>query len=870
MKTNTKPIPKQVMQRPNGKAKASFPISLAAIGAIWCALFVLLTNGPDTSAANAALLGWNNLGMHCMDNDFSVFCTLPPYNTIEAQLIVNGLLVTNGSNYTVTYEAIADPDGSINTTSQGKINFWQFTPDLFGPMPADTGLLGWSMPGPNNVPQNMLFENYNSPTPGVSTPANWFRAEGIPASPYDDAGRTNSYPMMRLVARDAANNIVATSDIVVPISDEMDCSACHASGGSPAAKPVAGWVNDPNPTRDYRLNILRLHDELQDSATYPGILSSNGFNSQGLYQSVVNDNHPVLCAKCHLSEALPGSGYGNIPPLNRAIHSLHALVTDPSTGMALNDAANRSACYRCHPGSTTQCLRGAMGSAIASDGSQEMQCQSCHGTMSDVAAPTRVGWFMEPACQSCHSGTAIHNNGQIRYTSALDANGVARTAVDQTFATTPNTPAPGLSLYRFSVGHGGLQCAACHGSPHAIFPTSHRNDNIESSELQGHAGTIAECTACHATMPGTVNGGPHGMHPIGQTWVSQHQGAAEHNSGACQSCHGIDYRGTVLSLVKGDRTLSAFGTQNFFRGAIIGCYTCHNGPGGEGTPGPAPTVSDVSATTAVGQSVDMTLPVSGTGATLRIISQPADGSVGLINGIATYFPPPGFTGTATFTFAAYNGSRNSNLGTGTVTVGTGGNPPPPPPPPSAPVITVQPASQTVTAGANVTFSVTATGTAPLAYQWQKDGVNINGATSQNLTLSIITTADAGSYRVIVSNSSGSATSALATLTVNTVSFTVALTSPLNGAVYTEPADVRLTAQVSPSGSADRVRFYDGTSFLGSASEAPYTITARDLGSGVHVFTAKATSYSGTTVTSVPVQITVNSRYYSDRHSSYSR
>src|SRR5512138_317751 len=60
-------------------------------------------------AANSTILGWNNLGMHCMDSDYSIFSILPPYNTIESQLIVGGRLVTNGTVYTVTYEAVADP-----------------------------------------------------------------------------------------------------------------------------------------------------------------------------------------------------------------------------------------------------------------------------------------------------------------------------------------------------------------------------------------------------------------------------------------------------------------------------------------------------------------------------------------------------------------------------------------------------------------------------------------------------------------------------------------------------------------------------------------------------------------------------------------
>src|ERR1035437_4777035 len=86
----------------------------------------------ELTAATSTILGWNNLGMHCMDSDYSVFTVLPPYNTIEAQLIVNGLLVTNGAGYTVTYQAVADPSGSINSTSIGKGNYYTYATALFG------------------------------------------------------------------------------------------------------------------------------------------------------------------------------------------------------------------------------------------------------------------------------------------------------------------------------------------------------------------------------------------------------------------------------------------------------------------------------------------------------------------------------------------------------------------------------------------------------------------------------------------------------------------------------------------------------------------------------------------------------------------
>ena len=86
---------------------------------------------------------------------------------------------------------------------------------------------------------------------------------------------------------------------------------------------------------------------------------------------------------------------------------------------------------------------------------------------------------------------------------------------------------------------------------------------------------------------------------------------------------------------------------------------------------------------------------------------------------------------------------------------------------TAPAITSQPASQVISTGQTAIFSVTATGTPPLIYQWQKNGANITGAMSSSYTTPPTTTADSGEqFRVVVSNSLGNVTSNAATLTVN--------------------------------------------------------------------------------------------------------
>ncbi len=84
-----------------------------------------------------------------------------------------------------------------------------------------------------------------------------------------------------------------------------------------------------------------------------------------------------------------------------------------------------------------------------------------------------------------------------------------------------------------------------------------------------------------------------------------------------------------------------------------------------------------------------------------------------------------------------------------------------------PAITVPPASQTVNLGDTASFGVTATGTAPVAYQWRKNGGTLAGATDSVLTLTNVQASAAGSYTVTVSNAAGTVTSAGATLSVTT-------------------------------------------------------------------------------------------------------
>jgi uncharacterized delta-60 repeat protein len=83
----------------------------------------------------------------------------------------------------------------------------------------------------------------------------------------------------------------------------------------------------------------------------------------------------------------------------------------------------------------------------------------------------------------------------------------------------------------------------------------------------------------------------------------------------------------------------------------------------------------------------------------------------------------------------------------------------------APTITVQPVGQTLLVGSNFTLTVTATGTAPLAYQWRKDGGNLSGANGTSYAVTGAQTNDTGAYTVVVTNLAGSQTSAVAIVNV---------------------------------------------------------------------------------------------------------
>lgn len=178
------------------------------------------------------------------------------------------------------------------------------------------------------------------------------------------------------------------------------------------------------------------------------------------------------------------------------------------------------------------------------------------------------------------------------------------------------------------------------------------------------------------------------------------------------------------------------------------------------------------------------------------------------------------------------------------------------PDPLAPSITTQHASQTITVGGTATFSVTAAGTAPLNYQWRKNGVAISGATSSRYTTPAETTADTGAlFSVVVSNSVGTATSNSAALTVNP--------APVAPTITTQPSSQTIVAgqtaafSVTASGTAPLTYQWQKNGVtIGGATSSTYTTPSETTSDNGALFTVVVSNSAGS-VTSSAATLTVN-------------
>jgi len=283
----------------------------------------------------------------------------------------------------------------------------------------------------------------------------------LAVSPYKN-GKFNPLPLITITAK-REGEIIAQTKTTLPTSDQMGCRNCH--GGN--------WAKGDSGVSDATVeNILAIHDRM------------NGTNHS---ESKVQ----VRCAKCHADPLQDATGRSDLPSLSAAIHGVHAVY------MAGRDA--EGSCLKCHPQDT---LRGQHKTA-------GMECTNCHGAVEDHAigvlkadrergvqkverllaiipprdsgsvdaVNARTPWLNQPDCLTCHENFSAPDNDNAFNAWTPDADG----------------------LYAARHDNVGVTCAACHGSPHAVYPAASR-DSVLPMQYMGTGqsfGADGTCTVCH-------------------------------------------------------------------------------------------------------------------------------------------------------------------------------------------------------------------------------------------------------------------------------------------------------------------------------------------------------------------------------------
>ena len=255
---------------------------------------------------------------------------------------------------------------------------------------------------------------------------------------------------------------------------------------------------------------------------------------------------------------------------------------------------------------------------------------------------------------------------------------------------------------------------------------------------------------------------------------------------------------------------------------------------------PSITTQPASQSVTAGVSTTLSVVASGTSPTYQwyfnnvVISGATNSSYTIVS--------PNVSNAGSYTVVVTNsaGVVTSNVATLTVNL--------------APSIATQPASISVVSGQSATFTVSATGTAPLTYQWLKNGVVIPNATSASLTLNTVSSTDAASYTVVVTNVVGSVTSSKATLTVTPVVSSPTIASQPTSLTIVQGSLASFTVVANGTGNLS-YQWYVNGNVIGGATSATYTInttSASDAGS----YTVTVTNQVGS-ISSAAAQLTFN-------------
>ncbi|MFZ1575444.1 MAG: Calx-beta domain-containing protein [Chromatiaceae bacterium] len=293
---------------------------------------------------------------------------------------------------------------------------------------------------PQAVQEHYLDKPFfvNFPFGYVAADVNWFEGAGVPFVSYDDLGRENAYPLVRVQAKNTAGTVLSTVDTVLPISGEASCTNCHSTNTdyasvhgvanrtdiptnllSTAGLPVATSLDDPDNTMpamvslEYAadINVLRLHD-LQHGARYVSTAcdnvpanenclttapapctidaaNPNGADANCLTYKALQLNQPAVCQTCHYTPALDLAQVGP---------KAGAVGTEANGRNQLAHQSNSRVMHNNHGAITALDRNGiAMFPAIPAP------IQDATGVTNQTARSTAL----DNSCYQCHPGSTV-------------------------------------------------------------------------------------------------------------------------------------------------------------------------------------------------------------------------------------------------------------------------------------------------------------------------------------------------------------------------------------------------------------------------------------------------------------------------------
>jgi len=429
-----------------------------------------------------------------------------------------------------------------------------------------------------------------APLGSVVYETNWFSADGIPILPVDDAGRINAYPLMRVQAL-KAGNVVASTDVVVPVASEADCQNCHVDPMDCYNQDLPQLIRSESCTGEAIPGNLRVTPENPytftlayiDDADTPGadavqkLLNAAKINILRLHDAKHGDNYPGGWGQC-TDSADPDCLANRVPIQFAQCHYTPAL--DLAQLGPTDDPANQV--FQFTVGKTMSSMmhghHGALSSTVIApdsklfpdmpppDDSSRYQLVDENGNPDPNSDQTLTEYVLQETCYQCHPGKRTQC-----LRGAMAAGGVVCQDCHGEMADVGNDFTNGGDRVPWASEPG---CQSCHTGD-ALEP-NHPPGAIVADDgirlLQAYLGEVANAPIQSPNSRFAENESLYRLSG-NQVTANANQG---HEGIMCEGCHGSTHAIWPNANPFANDNVAANQLQGH-SGTIIECDTCHSG-----------------------------------------------------------------------------------------------------------------------------------------------------------------------------------------------------------------------------------------------------------------------------------------------------